>query len=560
MSKIIKFVVGIILFIIEGILTVAFVGILFTPSYDTDDVITVWDNLLLIETGISLAVISASGLARVNKGLRFGFVKMLANEVFNLCIMMIGIILMLPPAPVPPWLTVLISTIIIVAVTVSFFIASLSDENTEKPAPQSSGMKLLRFTAEKAKWSFESAAEEYCRHFSKTKDDFTDEDIEKVYSYASMPTAYFLMWLIDNNCMSKEFLAQIHDAELSKLKRREITPVSFFMGSMDCTLIREDISPSVIDFIDSYFYDGCEDFSKCYSHYSWKYMFDYYSCVSGGEGYYYCNEFSWDKYEKIKAKIDERYSYHLAAYDYSDEDEEEYKMITCPLFKGGIDVSRTAGVSDEYADRCIDMLVNIKDPLKQEIYNLALEMKSSYYEDGDEELQKNVFDDMYPTNATIVKPVCDDPALVLYGECEFEPEHGFAMVIRNNRAIEISYYTDASSPFSYENDMRCRIMQSVDEGLLSSVTDDAAAQRLVDEGRLEKVKLSFESVYIPKAAGDILREYENACKALIALGMADRYEIKAANGCKGCIIPTRLGIEAFSGEKRRFSDTVGIYN
>lgn len=120
-----------------------------------------------------------------------------------------------------------------------------------------------------------------------------------------MPAVYFLMWLVDNDFMSDDFYQEVKEEEIGKLKKREISPVEFFVYNMDCSLIRNEISGKILPFIDDYFE---VDKKRNYINFSNLNMSDYYECIKNDRGFIFCVDFSWDIYGKIADKINSAYN------------------------------------------------------------------------------------------------------------------------------------------------------------------------------------------------------------------------------------------------------------
>lgn len=161
------------------------------------------------------------------------------------------------------------------------------------------------FTSYKSKWAWDDAAKEYLKLTGKENlDNLEEEDNDKIYEYASMPAAYFLMWLVDNEFMAHDFYQDVKEEEINKLKKREISPVEFFVYNMDCSLVRNEISENILPFIDNYFE---VDQKRNYINFSNLNMSDYYECIKNNKGFIFCVDFSWSIYAKIADKINNAY-------------------------------------------------------------------------------------------------------------------------------------------------------------------------------------------------------------------------------------------------------------
>lgn len=150
----------------------------------------------------------------------------------------------------------------------------------------------------KSEWAWEDAAEEYLKLNNKEKiDDLTPEENEIIYKYASMPVAYFAMWLIENNLLDNE-LYNTFGEDLIDIKNRKKSPVEF-ISEMDYYFSGQDIAEKIISFVDYYYFKIYESENHEKS--------DYYQCIKNENGLYYCIDFSWDIYDKIANKINDAY-------------------------------------------------------------------------------------------------------------------------------------------------------------------------------------------------------------------------------------------------------------
>ena len=162
-----------------------------------------------------------------------------------------------------------------------------------------SSIKLEKncFRAYKSKWTWDDAAKEYLQLVGKDSiDNLTEAENDKIYEYASMPAVYFVIWLVNKNYMSEYFFQDdISEDVINKLKMRQISPVEFFTNYMDCVLARDDISETILPFVDSYFENNIYDSDYC-------------DCIKNDKNFIYCIDFSWDIYDKLSEKIDSAYN------------------------------------------------------------------------------------------------------------------------------------------------------------------------------------------------------------------------------------------------------------
>lgn len=146
---------------------------------------------------------------------------------------------------------------------------------------------------DKSKYHYDSACEKYCKQYDKRKEELNDEDISVIWEYAGNHIAIFLTWLIEHDFFTGEEGESI-EKEVREVKERKITGDEFLSG-LDETLVKDDISDKVYDFIDDY--------------YDVKYLEDYNSFMKKNrkKGMYE-TVFSWEDYDALKPVIDEAYN------------------------------------------------------------------------------------------------------------------------------------------------------------------------------------------------------------------------------------------------------------
>lgn len=162
------------------------------------------------------------------------------------------------------------------------------------------------FSGYKSKWTWDDAAKEYLQLVGKDSiDNLTEDENDKIYEYASMPAVYFLMWLVDKNYMSENFYQDINKDEINKLKMRQISPVEFFVHNMDCSLVRDEISETILPFVDSYFES---EQGRNYINLSNINVSDYCECIKNDKNFIFCIDFSWNICDKVSEKINSAYN------------------------------------------------------------------------------------------------------------------------------------------------------------------------------------------------------------------------------------------------------------
>ncbi|MBQ5361446.1 MAG: hypothetical protein IIU47_10430 [Lachnospiraceae bacterium] len=119
------------------------------------------------------------------------------------------------------------------------------------------------FRADKAKYAWDAAAEEYCLLRHTEIGALTDEEGMKIYRYAALPISLFLFWLIRHDLYIPELEEAAGDVAL--VKEGRLSPITFFENWMDLVLIREEIAPQALPFMDSYYEKNYwEDYTEIY--------------------------------------------------------------------------------------------------------------------------------------------------------------------------------------------------------------------------------------------------------------------------------------------------------
>ncbi len=111
---------------------------------------------------------------------------------------------------------------------------------------------------------------------------------------AFVHTGLFLGWLIDNNLYNQNF---IDEKSVIKFKNREVTGPELFETELDGTLIEESLSEEGNKFAQYYF-----NFENG------KYLKDYSELLSAKLPTMYHVKDTWNNYEKLSKKIDQRYA------------------------------------------------------------------------------------------------------------------------------------------------------------------------------------------------------------------------------------------------------------
>ena len=153
------------------------------------------------------------------------------------------------------------------------------------------------FEWDKAKYQWDSSAEEYCRQFNKTMDELEADDYDVIDEYAANHIAFFLTWIIQNGFYTTDAPEDILEAA-EAVKHETMTGTAFLTQYCDGVLNREDLSPEIRGFADFY-YDP-------------DYLNDYTSFVENdlrktvpGIG------FTWEEYHQFRHVMDHAYKMYL---------------------------------------------------------------------------------------------------------------------------------------------------------------------------------------------------------------------------------------------------------
>ncbi len=184
---------------------------------------------------------------------------------------------------------------------IKYFVKDLiKGYKTYEPSPTSDSKEKKYSFRYKSEWVWEDAAMEYLKLKNKENiSELTQEEKETIYKYASMPIAYFAMWLIDNNFLDNDTYDTSNQLIID-IKNRKKTPVEL-ISNMDYYFSGQDITAKIIPFVEMYYNDlydrGCMHKEES----------DYYQCIKNNSGFYYCVDFSWENYDKIAQKINDAY-------------------------------------------------------------------------------------------------------------------------------------------------------------------------------------------------------------------------------------------------------------
>lgn len=137
-------------------------------------------------------------------------------------------------------------------------------------------------------WHYDSAQKVYSETFGEFNLDFVD-----INRIASAHIVYFLTWLIMNDALETTITKELYN-RIANIKSRIESPTDVFLDYFDGKLLRSDINPKHICFVDNYF-EG-------------EYIHDYSNMLIGLKEEAYISEFNWERYNKIESVITKRYN------------------------------------------------------------------------------------------------------------------------------------------------------------------------------------------------------------------------------------------------------------
>ena len=163
--------------------------------------------------------------------------------------------------------------------------------STETQTDNSLEEYMKHFSTDKAEWQYESCFEAYLKANNKTEDDLTEEDEDRILESSCLMIAYFITWLINNNYLASD----ISQEDINAVKERKIKTTKILPDDFDCTLLRDDISEEILDFVDEYYYK--------------KYTPDSVNVIQSISGKdIFLSEFTWETYDKMEELINKAFA------------------------------------------------------------------------------------------------------------------------------------------------------------------------------------------------------------------------------------------------------------
>ncbi len=149
------------------------------------------------------------------------------------------------------------------------------------------------------------------------------------------------------------------------------------------------------------------------------------------------------------------------------------------LFDAEIDVFMDDDVSIEYAEKCAEHMNNLSDDMIEKICESAKRYCLFMIEEWDlvgeweeisEDMTIEVSEDtparellkaIYPTVLIIDSPEDTCCGYHIECACDWEPEHGLEITIRDDKVVYIGHFTDSSPWQEYDENNECNFVNSI---------------------------------------------------------------------------------------------------
>ena len=169
--------------------------------------------------------------------------------------------------PEAGWLAVILTAFMLGLILLLAKFSTQKKSDAQKQSGGAPGAGVPSFWMDKAEWAWDSAAAEYFALQGQLRHPDTEEgrqelmnltqsmpqtEIDRIYSYAGSPIAYYLGWLISRDLVSEAFQNLHSPEELRALKEERKTPGEV-LQDMDYVLTRQDIKKEALLFTDLYY-------------------------------------------------------------------------------------------------------------------------------------------------------------------------------------------------------------------------------------------------------------------------------------------------------------------
>lgn len=530
---------------------------IFIQLYEPGDAMYIGLQSIASLYGIVLLVISILGIFKIKQGkpaLLSGFFKKIAAGWVAFGCTFI-------PAKQPiPAAVILGAGVLIAGMTV--FFRSVMDKSGGCDS-QTENYIAHRFECDGAAWTWESAAEEYCRIHGKTLEELTEYDNDKIYDYAGNNIVYFLTWIIKNDLYSEYFRQEYGMDMIGEIKNEKTNPVEFFGAYMERFFSVDDLSERILPFMNSYYVLEASCRNGKYRYY-WD---DYYETIRNDDHIVYCIDFSWDIYHRLEEKINERYKYFLIENESGDMT--EVGTMRWEMINEELTIEAAEGVSPEYIGLCVNHMNNLSDSVIDGLcdeladwYGLGSEMPDV------ENDKRKILEHLNPDSICIYPPHGDEPAFSVGCEPDFEQEHGISWSVRGDELLEVTHRMDIGLPWSYENELAYRIAKAVKQ--IDPIRIDSYEKALCEAEKgvltplyLKPVRFNgaeseTNRVFVPQIIAELKERYDTLIEDMMLNKAVDSYSCEPRYKEKS-VVPSQLVISAKKCDKCVFFEIMHIW-
>ncbi|MBE6867138.1 hypothetical protein [uncultured Ruminococcus sp.] len=507
-GSMIKNVLFCVLGVIEALMCIAITGATIAPAEGSGPIEPISAAVALVITAAFLCMISFGGLVREAACKRLNLTSNMLMRLFTLGTGFTALFWCLEddvhPYEAVAGMLALCIILGIVAILVGRKADKLSPDNSS-----SSRVHIDNFESDKAEWHWDAAAKEYYR--GNVPEDMSDSDNDRIYEYASLPMAYYLLWLLDRDMVSKEFYSLIPADVVSAVRDGRESPVQLLMCTDYC-FSKDMISEEVYNFTNVYYW-GC--FQKSGLTYGYdslyeSYMFDYFH-IAGEDRNYYVNSYSNDIREKLEEVLDRRFSeYRDGMVDSVERPGSEFSE----RYGWEVYISMCKGADDNDLERCI---ADFKEPsdakfekIKQSILNHAV-----YCYGESEEYDEELFELYNAYNITVYHSEKGEPAYTLSGSCDYDGDEMFNITVRGDIVYLPLLEDEEIPPYSEKMD---RVLAILDADV--SVGRSVALIPFIFGGSHG----AENTVYMPTVCADIKEECDSRIICLVKQGMELDYK------------------------------------
>ncbi|EGC02832.1 hypothetical protein [Ruminococcus albus] len=436
----------------DTVFGVVFIGATVAPTKGNDPLCTPIQVVLFTLCFFLMMLINVGGIARLTNHKKLVLPSTLLMNIFvGLSFGVIPVLMLIEER-----LYLIYGVVLLIGALFGLF-AVLLGKHADRLSPDTKvglldnpfrGFK--RFESVKAEWSWESAAKEYFGgEIPEDPERIDTNTSDRIHRYAAMPIASYLCWLLRRDMLSEIFYDGVPENLVADIKAGHGDPLALF-ECCDCTLTEDMLTSKGYRFTNDYFHDTGFFHNVC----SDSFQFDYFDIIGGGKNYY-VNEFSWEKQLELEAVIDSR----LSEFVISDEDDDnyyEYPEVGSAHTKmfGEMTVYADTNVDPAYIKRCIDHIEQPSEKLENALYD-SLSERLCYTEEipADRQEVYNYYNDL---SMYILPPRGSEPAYILSGGEEVDPEHGCELAVRGDYASDVCPALDVELPWSESFDWKYR--------------------------------------------------------------------------------------------------------